>query len=101
MHNVLTECTDVSCDERDGERTPMQWNDKVSAGFSKNKTTWLPVAEDYRINNVDSQRRVSRSNFNIYKSLQNLKRTEAFKNFKDDKSWAYGALTEQVFYVKR
>lgn len=101
MHNIPTECTEVSCDERDGERTPMQWNGKISSGFSTNPKTWLPVADDYKINNVENQRKTSRSYLNTYKSLQKLKRTEAFKNFKDDNSWAYGALNEQIFHVKR
>lgn len=101
MQNVKTECTETSCDDRDGERTPMQWNNHVSGGFSTNPKPWLPLADDYKVKNVENERKIARSHFNIYKSLQKLKQTEAFKNFKDDNSWAYGALTEQIFHVKR
>lgn len=101
MHNVPTECTETSCDDRDGERTPMQWDDSVSSGFSSNPNTWLPVADDYKIKNVKHERTISRSHYNIYKHVQELKKTEAFKNFKDDKTWSFGALSDQIFHVKR
>jgi len=32
---------------RDGERTPMQWNDSANAGFTRG-TPWLPVPPSYR-----------------------------------------------------
>ncbi len=40
---------------RDGERTPMQWNDTANAGFSTAPTTWLPVAADYKTVNVAAE----------------------------------------------
>jgi alpha-glucosidase len=40
---------------RDGERTPMQWDDSAYAGFSAFEP-WLPVAEDYRSENVAALR---------------------------------------------
>jgi alpha-glucosidase len=36
---------------RDGERTPMQWNDEPNAGFSR-ATPWLPVPPTYKTHNV-------------------------------------------------
>lgn len=40
---------------RDGERTPMQWNDGPQAGFSTDPQTWLPVGDDYKTVNVAAE----------------------------------------------
>lgn len=45
---------------RDGERTPMQWNDSVNAGFSTT-TPWLPVDDRYKSYNVESEKKDSNS----------------------------------------
>ncbi len=38
---------------RDGERTPMQWDTTPNAGFSPAEVTpWLPVAENFQMQNV-------------------------------------------------
>src|SRR5277367_1844252 len=39
---------------RDGERTPMQWNDGPNAGFTQG-TPWLPVPLSYKTYNVASE----------------------------------------------
>jgi alpha-glucosidase len=59
---------------RDGERTPMQWNDSVSAGFSTNAKTWLPVAPNYKQVNVEVEKRDPDSMLNWYKRLIALRR---------------------------
>jgi alpha-glucosidase len=59
---------------RDGERTPMQWNTSVSAGFSTNPHTWLPVAPDYKRVNVEVESKQPDSVFNWYKNLIALRR---------------------------
>jgi len=63
---------------RDPSRTPMQWNSEISAGFSKNKTTYLPV-HDY-INNVETQQNKSQSNLKTYKELAILRKKPVFRN---------------------
>jgi alpha-glucosidase len=58
---------------RDGERTPMQWNDTVNAGFSK-ATPWLPVPETYKTHNVASELEQSDSVLQFYKRILALRR---------------------------
>lgn len=68
---------------RDGERTPMQWNDGPNAGFSKASKTWLPVGDDYQTLNVAAQQKDPNSVLNYYKKLIELRRTnEALRDGK-------------------
>jgi alpha-glucosidase len=62
---------------RDGERTPMQWNSSISAGFSTNPNTWLPVAPDYKQVNVEVEARDPDSMLNWYKKLIALRRSNS------------------------
>ena len=59
---------------RDPERTPMQWNDTLNAGFST-RAPWLPIADDYRIVNVATECRDARSVLNLYRHLIELRRS--------------------------
>jgi alpha-glucosidase len=54
---------------RDPERTPMQWSAGVAAGFSNNENTWLPLAHDYRENNVEVERKQNESFLGLYRAL--------------------------------
>ncbi|HBM17119.1 MAG TPA: alpha-amylase [Lentisphaeria bacterium] len=59
---------------RDPERTPMQWDDSPNAGFSaKGVKTWLPLAKDYKTNNVEIQKTQSNSMLALFKSLTKLR----------------------------
>jgi alpha-glucosidase len=58
---------------RDGCRTPMQWDPGLHAGFSTAKP-WLPLADDFRSENVNNQRDDSTSIFNLYRRLIALRR---------------------------
>jgi alpha-glucosidase len=60
---------------RDPVRTPMQWDDSVNAGFSDSKP-WLPVANDYAMNNVATQRQIPTSMLCLYRRLITLRRAE-------------------------
>jgi len=63
---------------RDGERTPMQWDDSnPQAGFSTNPHTWLPVTPNYRTVNVRSESADPRSLLNWYRRLIALRRSAA------------------------
>jgi alpha-glucosidase len=58
---------------RDGARTPMQWDASDFAGFSQVEP-WLPVAEDFRHENVANQRDDSGSIYNLYRRLSLARR---------------------------
>ena len=50
------------------------WNAGVDAGFSKAKSTWLPVNPDYKTVNVASEQRNPDSLLNYYKTLIRLRK---------------------------
>ena len=60
---------------RDGERTPLPWDDSPQAGFSRSAKTWLPVTADYPNINVASERADPASLLNWYRRLISLRRT--------------------------
>jgi alpha-glucosidase len=60
---------------RDPERTPMQWDATANAGFSTAEP-WLPLAEDFRTNNVAAQRGDPKSMLGLYRRLIDLRRSE-------------------------
>ncbi|HVM91457.1 MAG TPA: alpha-glucosidase [Terriglobales bacterium] len=53
---------------RDGERTPMQWNESANAGFSVSKP-WLPVPASYKTHNVARELKEPDSVLQFYKRL--------------------------------
>ncbi len=60
---------------RDHARTPMQWDTSANAGFSPSHVVpWLPVAEDYRTNNVAVARKNIRSFLIFTRTLLELRR---------------------------
>ena len=60
---------------RDGERTPMQWTPGPQAGFSTNPHTWLPVADDYKTVNVQTESADPNSLLRWYEKLIALRRS--------------------------
>ena len=65
-------------DERDAERTPMQWNAEENAGFS-NSTPWVPVVANYTTVNVEVQTNNNQSMLELYRMLVHLRKNEALK----------------------
>jgi alpha-glucosidase len=59
---------------RDGERTPMQWDENTNAGFSM-ATPWLPVPPTYKTHNVADESKDKDSVFSFYKSVLKLRHT--------------------------
>lgn len=59
---------------RDPERTPMQWDDSPNSGFSSDGVQpWLPVAKDFKTNNVKSQLKQKDSMLALFKGLTKLR----------------------------
>jgi alpha-glucosidase len=61
---------------RDGERTPMQWDDSVNAGFSTHDP-WLPVPPSYKTHNVASESKDPDSVLEFYRKVLKLRHTNA------------------------
>jgi len=57
---------------RDGERTPMQWNTDINAGFST-KDPWLPVPASYKTHNVTIESKDPNSVLSMYKKVLALR----------------------------
>jgi len=60
---------------RDGERTPMQWNESPYAGFSPSKP-WLPVPASYKTHNVAAESKDPDSVLEFYKHVLALRHHE-------------------------
>jgi alpha-glucosidase len=58
---------------RDGCRTPMQWDSSRNAGFSR-VDPWLPLADDWRSNNVANLREDALSILNLYRRLLRVRK---------------------------
>jgi alpha-glucosidase len=58
---------------RDGERTPMQWNDSKNAGFGTSNSPWLPVPPTYKQVNVANEEKDPNSVLNFYKAMLRLR----------------------------
>jgi alpha-glucosidase len=61
---------------RDGERTPMQWDDAPDAGFTLSSVKpWLPIPASYATVNVKAEEGDPNSLFAWYQTLIRLKKT--------------------------
>ncbi|XP_014476925.1 PREDICTED: alpha-glucosidase-like [Dinoponera quadriceps] len=64
---------------RDPERTPFQWDDTTSAGFSTNPKTWLPINKNYKTVNLAAEKAQSNSYYALYKAVSDLRKWPALK----------------------
>jgi alpha-glucosidase len=63
---------------RDYERTPMQWDSTVNAGFSApGVTPWLPIADDSLIYNVAAEQQDPRSFLTLTRMLLEVRRSRS------------------------
>jgi len=63
-------------DDRDGERTPMQWDAGQNAGFGTG-SPWLPVESSYRRYNVENEKADVGSIYSWYAKLLKLRHESA------------------------
>jgi len=61
---------------RDNVRTPMQWDGSISAGFSSESKTWLPVQENFQTINVETESNDQGSLLTTYRALLQLRSTQ-------------------------
>ena len=61
---------------RDGERTPMQWDDSVNGGFTTSEKPWLPVPPSAHTYNVRTESTDPQSVLSFYKKLIALRRSD-------------------------
>jgi alpha-glucosidase len=64
----------VDVDDRDPERTPMQWDASPKAGFTSGDA-WLPLAAEHAKRNVAAQRDDPASLFSLYRRLNWLRKS--------------------------
>lgn len=58
---------------RDKARTPMQWDNSSSGGFTNSSHPWLPLSDNTSKANVQNELEDSRSHLNIFRSLVRLR----------------------------
>jgi alpha-glucosidase len=66
-------------DDRDGERTPMQWTSGTNAAFTTG-APWLPVESGAAKYNVASEKQDPDSIYSWYASLLKLRQTPVFRS---------------------
>ncbi|XP_024943310.1 maltase 2-like, partial [Cephus cinctus] len=65
---------------RDPARTPFQWDDSTSAGFSTNTTVYLKVNEKYRTLNLAAQKAADKSHYKNFQAVMKLRNTTVAKD---------------------
>jgi oligo-1,6-glucosidase/alpha-glucosidase len=61
---------------RDEVRTPMQWDGTKNAGFSSAQKTWLPVHENHKTINVETEAQATNSLLNTIRKLLKIRNEE-------------------------
>jgi len=72
LHRVPTSAKRPRADDRDGERTPMQWNSSANAGFSTG-SPWLPPESNFSRYNFESEKADPNSIYAWYRHLLKLR----------------------------
>lgn len=83
---------------RAGQHSPMQWSDKLQAGFTSG-TPWIPIAEGYAETNIEAETAhgSGTSHVKVFQSLAALKQEPSFR-------WGQFSVAVNksvVFYVRQ
>lgn len=87
--DFVVEAKDITHDEfmeacykeaRDNNRTPVQWDDTVNAGFNEGHKTWLKINPNYQMINVENQQNDSSSILSYYKELIKIRKDPKYKD---------------------
>ena len=70
---------------RDNNRTPIQWDDTINAGWNQGAKPWLKINPNYKKINVKNQINDENSILNFYKKLIKLR-----KNKEYEETFVYG-----------
>jgi alpha-glucosidase len=90
---------------RDPERTPMQWDDSASAGFTSTKP-WLRISDEFKHINVQSQLKSEDSILNFFRRMTHLRQKESALHagdyipvYNDEKILAYFRKARQKTFL--
>ncbi|KAF7274804.1 hypothetical protein GWI33_012527 [Rhynchophorus ferrugineus] len=71
---AIKNCSTFNETSRDFQRTPIQWDTTVNAGFNDGAKPWLPVSSKYlQTNLADQEGDNLNSHYNIYRQLLNMR----------------------------
>jgi len=84
---------------RDEVRTPMQWDGTRSAGFSSAQKTWLPVNENHKTVNVETETKDAESLLNTIQKLLKIRKEES--TFSEGTLELLGNLPKDILGYKR
>ncbi|MCX6059518.1 MAG: alpha-amylase family glycosyl hydrolase [Chloroflexi bacterium] len=62
---------------RDEVRTPMQWDESRNSGFSSAQKTWLPVHENFKAVNIETETKDANSLLNTIRKLLKIRTEES------------------------
>ncbi|MDI4567691.1 MAG: hypothetical protein E7Y34_01240 [Mycoplasma sp.] len=92
----------MNINSRDCSRSPMHWNSEINYGFSKNKNTWIKMANDFNNQvNVEFQKKDSDSILLFYKKLIELYKSKDYQKIFVDGESDFELLDNGVFLWKR
>ncbi|CAK1552843.1 unnamed protein product [Leptosia nina] len=82
---------------RDPCRTPFPWDGSLNAGFSTSDRTWLPVADNYKEVNLETEITALKSHYKFYRDVAAIRKCDAIQKGRLDVK----ALTESILVIVR